>query len=141
VDVPDEALLVGDALEKCGEVLAILVGEGGEQGALMFAGDIADGGEGLLSFFREDELMTATVAGADAALGEAECLELIEQSDEAAGDHAQPVGQRLLGKAGRGINQVQNAGMGRDEPEPREPFGETPRGVAPELGEQKGRPE
>jgi hypothetical protein len=78
VDVSREALLVGDALEEPGERVALGLGEAGEERALMFAGDFADVGEGLPPFFREDELVAAAVAGADAALGEAAGVELVE---------------------------------------------------------------
>lgn len=137
MNVAGKALLVGDALEKCGEVLALRIAEGSQQGALMFAGDLAHSGEGLLSFFSEDKLVAAAVAGTDVALGQAECVQLVKQSDQTAGDHAQAFGQGLLCKAGRGFENMQNAGVGRSKPNFGKPLGVFARRVTSELGQQE----
>ena len=81
--------------------------------------------------------MAAAVAGADAALGEAESIELVEESDKAAGDHAQPGGQRLLRLARVGSQDMENACVGGCEFELRQAFGEFLSSMTAELSEQK----
>jgi hypothetical protein len=82
--------------------------------------------------------VAAAVGGADVALDDATGIELIEQRDQTAGNHAKPFGERLLRKAGRGLDNVQNSGVMRSEFQGREPLGEFVRGVTAELGEQEG---
>lgn len=81
--------------------------------------------------------MAAAVAGGDAALGEAVGVELVEESDEAAGHHAEAGGEGLLGEAGVGGEDVEDACMGGGEFEPGEVFCEFVGGVTAELGEEK----
>ena len=139
--VSGEALLVGDALQQIAQGGALVFGEGGEERSLMLAGGLSDGGEHLASLVGEGEGMAAAVVGAAAALGEAEGVELVEQRDEAAGHHPEGACQRLLGKARRCSQDMQDAGVRGREAEFRDAFAETARRVATDLGEEKGRPE
>lgn len=68
--------------------------------------------------------MTAAVGRIGAALDKAAAVELVEQRHEAAGNHAQPAGERLLGKPGGAGHDIEDAGMGRLEAQPGEAFGE-----------------
>ncbi|HLJ79184.1 MAG TPA: hypothetical protein VKT75_17315 [Acidobacteriaceae bacterium] len=138
MDVGREALLVGDALQQVVEAAALVLGEGGEQGGLVLAGDLADGGEHPAAVGGEVEGVAAAVILITAALDEAAALKGVEQGDEAAGHHLKTAGQGLLGDAGAGAEDAQDAGMGRRESDGEQALGETRGGVAADLSEQEG---
>lgn len=104
----------------------------------MFLGNLADAGEGLFAFFGENERMAAAIGQVGAPFGEAKSVEFVEEGHEAAGHHAQAGGERLLGEAGAGRENVQDAGVRGSEVELAEALGELMPGVAAELSEKEG---
>lgn len=123
MDVAGESLLIGNALEQGGELLLLGLGECGEQQPLMLTRDVADSGEGLLSFFREKQGVTAAVVRVGGTLDETVSAELVEESHEATGHHTEPAGECLLGEARSGGEDVEDAGMRRREVQLREALG------------------
>jgi len=98
VDAAGKSLLVGDSLQKGGELLLFVVAEGGEEGLLVFAGDAADGLERGASLGCEMEEIAAAIIGIIAALDQGARFEIVEQGDQLAGKHAQDAGQGALGE-------------------------------------------
>lgn len=92
MDVRGEALLVGDALEQIVEAAPLVVRQSGKERALVFAGDLADGGKHPAALRREVEGVAATVVLIAAALDQAAAVQHIEQGDKAAGDHLEARG-------------------------------------------------
>ena len=75
------------------------------------------------------------------ALDQAALLELVDDRDHAAGRRPDRLADRLLGAALGGVDHVQDPEQRRLEVGLGDPLGEAPRGVDPDLGEQKGEAE
>lgn len=133
-----EALLVGNALEQVVEAAALVFVQSGEQGALVLAGESADSGEHLSAISGEVECVAAAVVLIAAALNQAAAVQCVEQGDEAAGDHLKTSGQGLLGDAGGGSEDAQDAGMGRSKADGEQALGKARGGMAADLGEEEG---
>lgn len=71
------------------ELIALVLGERGEQVTLVFAGDVADGPEHLAAFAGEVKGVAAAVVLITASLDEAARIKSVKQGDETAGDHPQ----------------------------------------------------
>lgn len=138
MDVGRETLLGGHTLEQIVEHAALVLGERGEQGSLVFAGDLAEGGEHLPAFGGEVEGVAAAIVLIAAALDETSRIQRVEQRNEAAGNHLQAGGQRLLCEAGAGAQDAQDAGMRGRESNGEQPLGEARSGMGADLSQQEG---
>ena len=96
MDVAREPLLIGNALQEIPKALALGFGEGGQERVLMFAGDFADPGDGLPTFFGHEQFVAAAVVRADAPLRQAEGIEFVEQGHQPAGHQSKAVREGLL---------------------------------------------
>lgn len=137
MDVGRETLLGGHTLEQIVELAPLVLGERGEQGTLVLAGDLAEGGEHLAAVGGEVEGVAAAIVLIAAALDEAARVQRVEQSDEAAGNHLQTGGQRLLCEAGAGTEDAQDSRVRRRESDGEQALGEAGSGMGADLGKKE----
>ena len=79
-----KSLLVGDPLQKLGELALLVSGESCEQRFLMFARNSSYGLQGNAPFFGEMERIASTIIGVVAALDEPARFQVVHQGHEAA---------------------------------------------------------
>ncbi len=116
-----ETLLVRDTLQKTRELPALIVGQRGKQGLLVFTRGAADRCQGRASLIRQVQRITATIARILAPLGESMCLQFVKQPDQPAWDRSKSGGERLLRDRRSRIKDPEDAGMRRSKLE----FGQT----------------
>ena len=138
MNLAGKPLLIGDALEELRKLIAFLLGQRGQQRSLMLARDFADGREGFAALIGQRKGVAAAIVLISAPLRESESIELVEQGNQPARDHAQHGGQRLLGDPRTNGQNAQDAGMGRGQMQFCDPFSVLSGCVAAKLRQQKG---
>ncbi|HKO11723.1 MAG TPA: hypothetical protein VJV22_07135 [Acidobacteriaceae bacterium] len=119
------------------ELPPLVVGKGGEQIALVFAGNLPQGTEHFSAVGGQVQGMAATVVLIAAALHKTTAVQRIEQGYEPAGNDLQTRGERLLRDAGFATEHAQDSGMGRSEPDGEQALSKTRSGMAADLRQQE----
>jgi len=112
VHAASEALLIGNPLQKMRELPLLLFTKCGQQSLLVFTRDAADCLQGGASLLREVQSIAAPIIRIAAPLDEAAGFQIIHQRDQAAGDHLESVGQRLLGHGRSCVKDAQHPRVG-----------------------------
>ncbi len=100
----------------------------------MLARNAAYCGEHRATHFGEVQIVTAAVTGIATAFDEAAGFEFVDEGHQAAGNHSEPRGERLLRNCRAGGKDTENAGMRRSKLQLGEPPGKSRSGMSTHLG-------
>jgi hypothetical protein len=139
VDALAQTLLGRDALQQPEQLAPLGHAEPAQQIPLGVAADSLELGHEDLAVAGEVQGMNSTVSSAPPTLDETTLLEVVEESDHAAGRRTELVCHGLLAAAGVFGHGAQDADVGRGDPQRRHPLREPRGGMRADLGEQEAR--
>lgn len=107
-----EALVLGDAGEEVDELAPFSIGERSGQVGLVRLGERADTRQQLGAGGREVQGVDASITRVAATLDESALLEVVDQHNRLAGDHAELAGQVPLAASRVQVDQAQQPSQG-----------------------------
>jgi hypothetical protein len=94
-----QSLLIGDPPQECGELFSLLSGECGAQGFLMFARHLPNRLQCAPPFVGQVERIRSPILRFVPTFNELALLEFVDQRDEPARHHPEPLTQGLLAQS------------------------------------------
>ncbi len=128
-----QALLVGDAAKKAGELLAILGVQSPEQGFLVLRCDLNDDINLRAALLRDVEGVGTAVVRTAPALDESEGLELVHESHDATRDDRKGLAESALSEPLGAREPQKDSDVRRSEADLPHPLGKLGRDVGAEL--------
>ncbi len=139
MDTWAKPLLIGNAPQQLRQLRPLVVAQCRTQCGLMLARDAADGLERVPPLGGEIQGVASAIARVIATFDEPATLEVIDQHNEPTRQHAQLGAKRLLTQSLRGVDEPQDPGMRRDQPDSVKPLGKFGGRMRPNLSEQERR--
>jgi hypothetical protein len=134
-----QTLLIGNPRQERRQQSSLVRSQRGQERVLVLMRHAAHGLKDFLSLRRELQQVDTTVARVLDSPDELSRLQLVDERDQPAWEHAEPIGDLLLAECGRPGDDAQQPDVRRYQPERTEALGKFCRRMGADLRYEKGR--